>query len=188
MTTPVIGERQKVTRVRHPELGEGRAIYQHGPAFFIADSGQVVHFEQIDLGGASQTRSWVVARVGGVRLELDKVGRDHSKTHERVVTEDGRPGWLVWWFDEFGHWCNVFEPDDGGEPIKFGATFAHVGHPKDRKKNKLPAARAHLMTVGRAGFAFVYSREGNTPQKAAAKQAELFNRLKQLSEQEGATR
>lgn len=188
MSEPTIGERQKVTRARHPSLGEGRAVYQNGPAFFIADSGHVVHFEQLDVGGASQTRSWLVARLpGGDRLEIDEVGRDHSKTHERIVSEDGRPGWLVWWFDEFGTWCNVFEPDDGGESLKFGATFAHVGHPKDRNKTKLPAARAHLMTVGRRDFTFVYSREGNTPQKAAAKQAELFDRLKKLSEQEGAS-
>lgn len=187
MKEPQIGDRQKVSRVKHPAFGEGRAVYQNGPAFFVADSGLVVHFDKIDAGGASQTRSWLVARVDGTRVELEKIGRDHGKTHDRVVAEDGRAGWLVWWFDEFGTWCNVFEPDDGSEPLKFGATFAYVGHPKDRKKAKLPAERAHFMTVGRKGFEFVYSREGDTPAVAAKRQSEQLDLLRGLAKKEGAT-
>lgn len=185
---PTIGERQRVTRAKHPLLGDGRAVYQNGPAFFLADAGPVVQFESLDIGGASQTRSWLVGRLaGGERVELDKIGSDHGKTHERIVTEDGRPGWLVWWFDEFGTWCNVFEGDDGSL-VKFAATYAHVGHPKDRRKNELPAARAHLMTIGRGkDFTFVYSKEGVTPAAAHAKHLKQLDLLRDIAKREGAS-
>jgi hypothetical protein len=104
-----------------------------------------------------------------------------------VVSEAGIAGWLTWWFDEFGNWCNVFEPDDGSAPLKFGATYAHVGHPKDRKKNKLPAARAHFMTLGRGkDFTFIYYREGDSPAAAHAKRAQQLDLLRDLSKREGA--
>jgi hypothetical protein len=127
---PIIGERQTVSRAKHPTLGEGRAVYRNGPAFFVADSGDVVAYQKIDMGRCGVSGSFLRARAAdGEKVELEVTKRDSGKTHERVVTEDGRPGWLVWWFDEFGTWCNVFEPNDGGEPLKFGATYAHVGRP-----------------------------------------------------------
>lgn len=191
MADPIIRERQTVARVQHPTLGEGRAIHRNGPAFFIADSGEVVEFTRMGLGGASSgppPRSWLVGHLpDGERVDLEQYGRDHGKAHERIVTEDGRPGWLVWWFDDFKTWCNVFEPDDGGEPVKFAANYAHVGHPKDKKKTKLPAARAHFMTLGRGTFAFVYSREGDTPKAAAEKQSKQLDLLRDLAKREGAS-
>ncbi len=188
MPGPVIGERQTVARARHPMLGEGRAVYRNGPDFFIADSGEVVEFTHMGLGGASEKRSWLVGHLpGGTRVELEQYGRDHGKHHDRIVTEDGRPGWLSWWFDDFGTWCHVFEPD-GGEPQKFAATYCHVGHPKDRKKTKLPAARAHFWTIGRGkDFTFVYSKEGETPQAATERQSAQLDLLRGLAKREGAS-
>lgn len=187
---PAIGERQTVGRALHPTLGEGRVVYRHGPAFFIADSGEVEHFARVTNGGASAgppPSSWVTAhRADGSSFKLEQHGRDHGRSHDRVVTEDGRPGWLSWWTDEFGTWCHVFEGDDGGV-TKFAASYWHIGHPKDRRKKKLPAARAHLMTIGgRGDFTFVYSREGDTPDKAAAAQSQQLNLLRSLAGREGA--
>lgn len=189
MTEPAIGARQTVGRVRHPSLGEGRVVYENGPAFFIADSGEVVEFTKVGLGGANATSSWLVGHLlDGGRVDLEQRGRDHGKRHERIVTEDGRAGWLVSWFDDFQTWCNVFEPDDGAEPLKFSAGYAHIGHPKDRKKTKLPASRAHFLTLGRGKtFTFVYSLEGNTPQAAAKKQEQQLDLLRDLAKREGAS-
>lgn len=45
-------DRQTHQRCVHPELGEGVAIYENGPASFIADSGTTVAMKKIGFGGA----------------------------------------------------------------------------------------------------------------------------------------
>ena len=64
--TPTPGPRQTVDRVCHPTLGEGIAVYHNGPAYFQADSGEVVMMRSIDLGGCgtfggTEFRSYNVA-------------------------------------------------------------------------------------------------------------------------------
>ena len=112
-----IGERQTVQRAKHPTLGEGRLVYDNGPAFFIADSGEVEKYDAAGWAGCGVSGSRAYAQRGSERFELDTTDREKGPSHERVVTHDGRPGWLVRWSDatskrERFHW-ERFEPDGG---------------------------------------------------------------------------
>ncbi len=128
--------RQTHQRCKHPTLGEGVAVYDNGPAFFIADSGEQVAYASIRFGGASSAgpmKSWLTA-VGadGNRTDLDRTGQKRGERHCRIVTLEGRRGWLVDLRVTRG-WLSRFEPDDGGEPETFAYTVWSRGTPKQQK-------------------------------------------------------
>lgn len=166
-----IGERQTVDKVRHPALGEGRLVYDNGPIFFVADSGEVEHYhflgERGSCSGPPKYSYCKAHREDGAVIEFDRTDRASGRRHDRIVTVDGRAGWLVEWFDEFHTWCNVFEPDDGGEPIKFTASQAWVGGPQDNGSNT-PAKRDHLFTRKGRGMVFTFYRERHKAKAEAA--------------------
>lgn len=156
-----IGERQTVQRAKHPTLGEGRLVHDNGPAFFVADSGEVEHYKS-----AFCSQAWLK---DGREIKFDTKGYPNAKSHQRIVRlSDGKPGWLSCWFDDFRTWCHVFEPDDGSDPFKFPVHQAWVGGEKDG--GDPPKCREHLMTrKGRAGLFVYYREEDKAKADAAAK-------------------
>lgn len=163
-----IGERQTVDRAKHPTLGEGRLVYDNGPCFFIADTGETERFRQWGGCGSRGKTSYVtVIRPNGSGVDLDTTNRESGKKHQRVVSLEGnRPGWMSSWFDEFHTYCHVFEPDDGGAPLKFAVHQLWVGGEKDN--GNPPKSREHLMTVKGPRCVFVYYREQDAEKAKAA--------------------
>ncbi len=99
----IIGDRQIVQHAKHPTLGEGRLVYDSGPTFFLADSGEAVALQHAGPGGSKSgppRYSYSTAQQDGKRIELDTTDRKCGPRHMRIVTLDGRPGWLSWWFDD----------------------------------------------------------------------------------------
>lgn len=127
-----IGERQTVDRARHPVLGEGRAVYDNGPARFIADDGRVEAFEAIGLGGGRRgppEYTWLRARTNaGVVVELETTNRPSGRRHWRIAAMLGGAGWIS--VAEGRH--VTFEPDVG-KPVSFDIHSMWVGLPSDRK-------------------------------------------------------
>jgi hypothetical protein len=94
-----IGPRQTVDRAKHPTLGEGRAIYNHGPAWFWSDDGEPVAMRSIDMGGgrAGPPRyDWLRGVTAtGERIELETTDRASGDRHYRRWHPAHGPGWLV---------------------------------------------------------------------------------------------
>lgn len=176
MSTPSasfeIGPRQTVDRALHPELGEGRAVYDNGPCAFLADSGEFLALKSCAWGGWSKDRgSFLVAVLAnGDRIELELSGRQRGDTHERIMAYDRNCGWLVWVAapidDPPVPFVRMrFDRDDGKSVSLFGK-IAECGLPgtlkrQGRRKNKsdLPHER-HWVTwrlVG--GETFIYCLE-----------------------------
>lgn len=91
-----IGPQQTVDRVRHPQRGEGRLVWRHGPAFFLPDAGEPVALVKVDFGGASSEprRSWrrVVDPVHG-ELEADVI--EAGASYQRAWHPVHGSLWLV---------------------------------------------------------------------------------------------
>lgn len=133
MTTEyIIGPRQTVDRALHPTLGEGRAVYDNGPALFIPDAGEPVPMRSIDLGGASSEphRSWLVARtLDGQRIEMETTDRARGDRHSRRWHPMHGAGWLVLLGRKMDRACPMrFDPDDG-RPFEMIVHVMAVGRP-----------------------------------------------------------
>ena len=144
--TPTPGPRQTVDRVCHPTLGEGIAVYHNGPAYFQADSGEVVMMRSIDIGGCgtfggTEFRSYNVAHgLDGSRVELDTTKRAKGDSHYRRWHAMHGAGWLVQLHGIEDCWRHRFEPDDG-KPFTFDVTQMSVGRTgaldaADKKRGK----------------------------------------------------
>lgn len=141
MSAPiVIGPRQHVTRVRHPQRGEGLAVRENGPSFFLPDGGEPVAM-RVDFGGASSARkapdgtitaparSWMgLVDPQHGRVEADHVDRRESdppvESHDRVWSPLLGAGWLV----RGAGWASRFEPDDG-KVVTFQVNRMAIGTP-----------------------------------------------------------
>lgn len=146
MTTPAPapGPRQTLDRCCHPTLGEGVAVYANGPAYFAADSGEVVPMREMRSGGWSKDKgSWLAAiDQNGARVELDVTGRERGTRWERVVGQQHGAGWLGQGGRKhptlgYAMW-NRFEPDDG-KPFEFWIDAMWVGlpcHDPEKKRKK----------------------------------------------------
>lgn len=167
---PEIGPRQTVDRAKHPTLGDGRLVHRNGPAFFIADIGELVALTHVDMGGSSSNprRSWYVAYQDGKRIELDHTDMPRGDRHDRVHASILGDGWLVWVGGMPGdRWIHRFEVD-GGKPFEFDVHQMWVGLPehKDANSKKANAAQsvaadAGWRTMSGDGFTFVYCHEAD---------------------------
>ena len=160
-----IGERQTVQRAKHPALGEGRLVYDNGPAFFVADSGEVEQYTEAGWAGSGLgTREHYGQLPSRHRVLLDTTEREKGPSHLRIVTEDGRPGWLVTWHDKVSDrerfiW-ERFEPDGTGEHETMMVQTIWVGRAHEENSRKDIERRRQwrtLRTVG--GHCFVFRRE-----------------------------
>jgi hypothetical protein len=147
-------------------------VYDHGPAFFEADTGVVEEYCRVGLGGVSSTEgSWLNAETPDRRaVRLDTTKRQHGDSHVRVMAHDGTRGWLVSVappVDEphTGFLRYRWEPD-GGQPVMLYVTRLEVGPPgalkrsARRKGGRLLPAEEHWVTYTKTdGTTFVHCRE-----------------------------
>lgn len=155
-----IGPRQTVDRACHPTLGEGRAVYDNGPAFFLPDVGEPVAMRSIG-GGGSQSkptrRSWLTARaIDGRAIELDTTDRARGERHYRRWHPTHGPGWYVSG-GKMGH--DRWESDNGTTlPLEWSE--CRVGRPRKGKTKEEKAEDDHWWTVTlRSGEVFSYRSE-----------------------------
>lgn len=176
---PTIGPRQTVDRCIHPQLGPGRAIFNNGPAFFIADSGEVVPMRDIGGGGAGTAASsrgrysYLAARqLDGTTVELSDLDLQGGDRHHRVYAHDGRPGWLVnvacpiEWAASVREWRYRFEADDGAV-VEMRPHEIFVGLKRRRGKAKTPANEEHWLTLAWKGGQWSYQHERDHVAQAA---------------------
>lgn len=200
----IIGDRQTVQRAKHPKLGEGRLVYGNGPVFFLADSGEVEPYDRAGWSGsgsASSSRGEYrehYAERFGARVLFDSTGRDCGATHERIVSQDGRAGWLVRWNDKTSnrerfHW-ERFEPDNGDEHETMMNQVWWRGEAKHEKKssttrgNSLEEREPWMTSKSIGGHLFTYRRECDplpsppapkpSKRKPSTAQGELFTGAK----------
>ncbi len=100
MTTELsAGPRQTITRVRHPQRGDGIAVHRNGASFFQPDGGEPIAMPVHSGGGSSRPeRSWMVlADPDHGRVEADKIKPAHPRDehHERKWNNILGLGWLV---------------------------------------------------------------------------------------------
>lgn len=125
------GPRQTVDRVRHPQRGEGIAVYDNGPSFFQPDDGEPVPMG-IGFGGASSKpkRAWLVLQdPQHGRVEADHCG-PRGETHMRRWHAIHGPGWLV--MEPGEGWWHRYEPDEG-KPLRFRVGSMCVGTPEYKR-------------------------------------------------------
>ena len=180
-----IGERQTVQRAKHPTMGEGRLVYDNGPAFFVADTGEVEHYEDAGWAGTGVGYSKAFGRRGTERVSLDTTDREKGPVHSRIVTHDGRAGWLVSWSDKIStknrfHW-ERFEPDSGAEHETMMIQKWWIGLPKHERSRggNLDACRPWCSMKSVGNDVFTYRRECDPapvekPKRAKPEQADLF--------------
>jgi hypothetical protein len=187
MTYPTPGPRQTIDRACHPTLGEGVAVYDNGPAYFRADSGEVVPMRKVDFGGVCVTEgSWLNAVTeAGKSVKLDTTKREHGTRWDRVVGQMHGHGWLGRGGKKHptsrAQFCR-FEPD-AGPAFDFWMSAIWVGLPKhDTLTRRLGAKKEKAVWEERKdcrwvtiktidGSMFVYMREEDAksePDKAAA--------------------
>lgn len=153
MTNPTMvpGPRQTIDRVKHPSLGEGIAVYRNGPAYFQADSGEVVMMASIGFGGCgkfggAEYRSYVVATgLDGSSVELDTTKRDHGDRHDRRWHPHHGEGWLVK-LKSGVTWPFRFDPDEG-KSFTFNVDAMAVGRPGALKARKKVKGKVPPMSV-----------------------------------------
>lgn len=155
-------ERQTVDRAVHPQLGPGWAIYDNGPARFVADSGVEVECAYLGMGGASAgppPRSWLVLNTEpGERIELDTTDQLRGERHERAVSKLLGPGWMVACRGQIERrWLYRFEADRGGGAIELVVNLMYVGTPDDRRPRKRPENKWMTFETDNAG-SFVWRR------------------------------
>ena len=147
--TFTIGPRQTVDRASHPTLGEGRAVYGNGPAFFLPDVGEPVAAQRIGLGGASSkpSRSWITMTTpDGVTVELDTTKRESGDHHRRAWHPHHGAGWFVMLGRNVPKAIAArFDPDDG-KPFEILIEVMSVGTPEYAKRSARARTRAIKMT------------------------------------------
>lgn len=162
------GPRQTIDHCAHPALGSGSAVYENGPAFFLADSGECVPMLNIGPGGCSTDRapggrrSWLVATtMDGQRVELETTDRKRGDRHTRIVTYDGRAGWMVN-LPSAGRGAAIFrfEPDVGEHELRTW-DVAHTGTPAEEKRWKRQGAKAKYESIWLTYGDFVWCHERN---------------------------
>jgi len=157
--------RQTVDRCAHPTLGEGRAVYDNGPAFFVADSGEVVPMARIGGGGCGPEGSYRYGvTADGEHIRLDTTKRPRGDWHTRAETSFGQRGWLVY---VAGASRGVYrwEPDDGA-PVEMTVHTMHVGTPDEyaeeernmRRKKPKPLIETEWRTLIGDRGPFIYRR------------------------------
>lgn len=173
-----IGPRQTVDYVKHPTLGEGRLVYNNGPAVFIPDTGEVVPIARACVGvGSRDNAAYTVCVLpSDERVEFDTTGRKYGERHARIVTFEGVPGWIVDVPSKSG--CIFrFEPD-GGEPEMHSCNRIHIGTPAEYKKSHGKHSMALAASKWMSRDKFVYCRECDyvapTPETPPAVQGDLF--------------
>lgn len=134
------GPRQTVARAKHPTLGEGRAVYDNGPAFFLPDDGEPVALRKIDLGGSRSgppRYNYLVAHtLTGERIELETTGRPGGEHHYRRWHPTHGEGWYVGGA-KTGH--DRWE-SDAGPTIPLVWSELKVGRPGKKGKSKADKA------------------------------------------------
>lgn len=163
----IIGARQTVDRARHPQLGEGRAVYEHGPAAFLADSGEVELLRDIAPGGAGTKHSsrgryehLIAHPVSGDPFELDTLDRAKGESHRRIVSPMVGPAWMVSVRGQKRKWIERVEPDSGAQHIVLEVRQAYVGLPPyNPRRNKQRGEDQHWMTMETDKGSFSYQRE-----------------------------
>lgn len=160
------GPRQTVDRACHPDLGDGVVVYRNGPAWFRADAdGTIELYTRVEWGGCSVTHgSWLWAHGEVGKRRLDTTKRQRGDRHDRAVTMDGAPGWLVRLAHPLeeprtGFARHRWEPDGGAPELLYVVRF-EVGPPgalkrSARRKSGLLTAeeerwRTYTTTEGKA--------------------------------------
>ena len=148
--TFTIGPRQTVDRASHPTLGEGRAVYDNGPAFFQPDVGDPVAALSIGLGGWSSkpvARSWITMTTpDGVTVDLDTTKRESGDHHRRAWHPHHGAGWFVMLGRNVPKAIAArFDPDDG-KPFEILIEVMSVGTPEYAKRSARARTRAIKMT------------------------------------------
>jgi len=147
MATDSPGPRQTVDRAIHPALGEGAAVYDNGPAYFLADGGERVDMKDIQSGGFDKDGSYLVAvTTTGERVRLNLVsgkrGECHWRAVARVMGEEIR-GWLVEErYSGEKRWAYRFEQDDG-RTLRFDISAMWAGVAADGWRDR----KGELMTT-----------------------------------------
>lgn len=138
--TAVIGARQTVDIVELAPWGRGRLVWKNGPAFFLADSGEIVELEKVGAGGArsNPAMSWRGVwehKDGGMKeAVVIEPGEDHSRWFSPLFGD----GWLVFAAD----YKNVrFESHEGEVKLRFELLELCVGRPEYRMKMMRSATR-----------------------------------------------
>ena len=174
MTTHTPGPRQTVARAKHPTLGEGRAVYENGPAFFLPDNGEPVALRKVGLGGSRTgppRYSYLVAHtLTGERIELETTGRPGGEHHYRRWHPTHGEGWYVGGA-KTGH--DRWE-SDAGPTIPLVWSELKVGRPGKKGKTKADKAEDDqwwtvVLTSGevfcyRSAPPFATTEEAPTPQ------------------------
>ena len=191
------GPRQTVDRCCHPTLGEGVVVYDNGPAFFKADTGEIVPLRSASFGGSTSVprRSWIVATLpDGKRVELEDEDRPSGERHVHCWSPLFGPGWRVSesvlaypgdgaskaekarWDASIG-WVR-FEPDDGSPAIRWQWESVRVGRLEGERPLVLKGAKERApeliewhrwRTFGR----FEFRDEAPPPSPAEAPPAQL---------------
>lgn len=177
------GPRQTCDRAKHPALGEGWAIYDNGPASFVADSGETLQCERISFASSGVDGSRLRARIGGADVLLDVTKRQRGDSHTRKWHPRFGSGWLVaeGRKDERG-WPYRFDPDEGAS-FRWFAVELRGGNgmePKNAKKwaaeRKANAEWTHWVThKTRDGETLMFRDEPPPPEEPKpSPQASLF--------------
>ena len=169
------GPRQTVDRAKHPTLGEGIAVHEHGPAFFQPDGGEPVAMRSIRFGGVGEGGSYLLARTEDEQeIRLDTTKRERGEQHKRAWTALLGPGWLVTeGADPDRLMRERFEPDSGGAPLRLRVAVIEVGRPgaltrwtkrrKQGSKEGLPEEERGWFTLTLADGATICFFDGDTP-------------------------
>jgi hypothetical protein len=169
------GDRQTVDRAKHPTFGEGIAVYDNGPAWFRADTGEVETFKRISFGGCGVDGSRLHAvRQSGERIDLDTTKRQAGDRHARIMTNSRVRGWLVQIARLIDEPCTPFirerfEPD-GGTPVKMHVVVLQRGTPgalnrhERRKPKRFLPEEEHWITYtlsDKTDFVFCYEQDAD---------------------------
>lgn len=177
-----MSDRQTHQRCKHPSLGEGVAIYDNGPARFVADSGEQIAYTRIGGGGCSSIgpmESWINATApDGQVVRLDTSDRKGGERHKRIASIDGQRGWLVDIPAKGNSLLARFDEDNSGSPGElFMYDFIHVGTPREYKAHEAAMKKAnrrgerYTETVPSPWITagdFIYCREPEYPGPEAA--------------------
>jgi hypothetical protein len=119
----VAGPHQYVCRVRHPQRGDGVAVYRHGPSFFQPDGASPIAM-RVRAGGyrAGLGPFVVLDDPDHGRVEAKELER--GERHDRMWSPLLGLGWLV--NERTDAWSFRFEGDDG-RVTRFNVNHLAVG-------------------------------------------------------------